>query len=365
MNKGSECNRMGWRSFLILFAIVMAVVIAGTSLVLAEGPPLVVITPVEDELINNATYDVTGETDPLTQVDIEVNSTSNTRDYSLTSAGDGTFKATVELYEGFQWIVVTATDAMSNTTDVLVSVVLDTIPPEFSIQQPIGETMLTNEVQFVIVGTMGSEPDSDVFIGGEQVTHTGVFSHQVDLVEGVNIIEVKAVDEAGNEQVKVVTIVRDTIAPAMEVLTPEVDDFSPNDPTIKFTGTVLGSEGVVIVHKSIEFPTVLVSGTWEDGEWMFDLELGPADLEQDIEVIAFDLAENENITIFHVMLDIVPPSLNMEYLHMYTAQTTATIDGVTDGDIESILVNDEEVAIEDGDISITVDLVEGLNTFVI
>lgn len=335
--------------------------------VLDRTPPsLEVDSPVEDELTRNATYTVTGSTEPLTRVDIRVESSEGSRDYTLTSSGDGSFEMSIGLFEGIQHVLVTATDTMGNPTVVTRIVTLDTIPPDFIINSPDTDYVLTHYSRYNIMGTMIFDPDATVFIHLFGIAHTGVFQHVVELDEGVNLIEVKAVDEAGNEKVVVLTIVRDSIVPFLTVTSPPEDYLITNDPTIHFSGTVTGAFGVVLQHKGIYLPAVLVTGSWEDGEWEYDLELGPQDLEQDVVVIAYDLADNEAIMVINVRYDFVPPQLWLEGEALsYTNQTTFTISGTTDEVIQAVLVNGVEEPVVNGLFSVDVDLTDGQNAFVV
>ncbi len=120
--------------------------------------------------------------------------------------------------------------------------------------------------------------------------------------------------------------------------------------------------GVDIVHKSIHFPATLVDGDWDTGGvWEYDLELGPQDLEQDIEVIAYDPAKNEATHTVAIRLDIVPPSLHIDAVPSEVTTAFVWINGTTDAGIPSVLVQSQPYPVENGVFTIQWSLVAGEN----
>ena len=253
-----------------------------TITVLDRTPPEILLQrPVNDELTRNTTCNVSGMTEPDTRVDIRVESSQGNRDYMMTSSEDGVFETSIELFEGVQNVVVTATDA------------------------------------------------------------------------------------AGNEKVVVLTIVRDSVPPVLTVKAPGGGRFVTNNPTVHFVGNVTGASRVVLLHKAVELPAELVSGSWESGDWEYDLELGPTDLEQNVIVKAYDLAGNEMEVSILVILDTVPPSLYVDASVQYTSRSIFTVSGTTDETIGSVKVNAVVGPVNDGVFGINVDLVEGANTLIV
>jgi hypothetical protein len=324
-------------------------------------PTMYIYEPLDGQMTANETLIITGLTEPLTRLDIIVQASAGTNTYRSQSLTDGTFSYPVTLFEGIRKVLVTAIDSAGNPTVLDLNVILDTTPPDFIINQPPEAYVVTKLTRYTIVGTMTYEPDADVIIGGQQVVNTGVFQREVVLQEGENVIDIVAIDKVGNQNTKYVTIVRDTVPPVLEVTMPEEDFVITNDQTVSFGGLVEGSTGVVIVHKSIRLPAELVSGTWEMGEWKYDLELGPQDLEQDVEVIAFDLAENEDIMSIHIKLDIVPPSLTMDPTDEVVYTPFVWINGTTDEGVPFVYVEGVTYPVTDGVFEIQWSLAAGEN----
>jgi hypothetical protein len=328
-------------------------------------PTMYIYNPLEGQMTAEQELTVTGLTEPLTLLEIIVQASAGTNTYETRSTADGTFAYPVALFEGIQKVLVTATDSAGNPSLIDINVILDTTPPDFIINQPPEDYVVTKDTRYTIVGTMTREPIADIYINGQWVENPGVFQREVVLQEGENVIEIKAIDMVGNENVKYVTIVRDTVEPELELTAPEVDDIITNNPTVSFRGYVEGSTGVVIIHKSIRLPAELVTGTWESGEWKYDLELGPQDLEQDVEVEAFDLAENTDVSIIHIRLDIVPPSLAVEEPPETVTTPFVWINGTTDEGVAEVFVEGVSYAVTEGAFKIQWSLAAGENELLV
>ncbi|MCJ2540658.1 MAG: Ig-like domain-containing protein, partial [Candidatus Thermoplasmatota archaeon] len=331
----------------------------------SHPPTMYIYNPLDGQMTANETMFVTGLTEPITRLDIMVQSSIGTNTYRTMSLSDGTISYPVQLFENIQKVIVIATDSAGNPTSFDINVILDTTPPDFIINRPSEGYDVTDETRYLITGTMTYEPDARVFIGGQEVVNTGVFQRELVLQEGENIIDIVAIDKVDNSNTKYVTIIRDTVPPVLEVIEPVGDYLITNNPTISFRGFVEGATGVVIVHKSIHLPAELLAGTWELGEWKYDLELGPQDLEQDIEVIAFDLAENEDLRSIHVRLDIVPPPLQIDDVRDNVDTPFVWINGTTDEGIPFVTVQSVPYAVVDGVFEIQWSLAAGANNLVV
>lgn len=329
-------------------------------------PTMYIYSPLDNLKTANPVMMIVGLTEPNTALDFMVQTSAGTNLYKSRSDDTGAFVQAVDLFEGIQKILVTATDSANNPTQLFRDVTLDTTAPDYVINSPPSASTITNQVRYKIIGTMTSEHDAEVWIGGQRVDHIGVFDREVVLQEGENVIDIIAIDKVGNEKVTIVTIIRDTVPPVMTVLTPESNDIITNRTTIHFSGIVEGAVGVNIVHKSIDFPATLVEGDWVTGGlWMYDLELGPNDLSQDIEVIAYDLAENEASSIKGVRLDIVPPSLHIETVPTEVKTPFVWINGTTDVGVSFVLVQSQPYAVANGVFYVQWSLVAGENRIVV
>jgi hypothetical protein len=308
-------------------------------------PILVLYNPVQGELTRNSTYLCSGLSDPNTTVELYVQSSSGTRSYTCTTGPDGTFDLELELYEGIQKVVISVKDPLGNTNQTFADMTLDTIPPDFIINQPRETYIVTRDTLITIVGTMVYDPNALIFIQIVGVGHTGVFQREVELEEGVNEIEVKAVDEAGNEKVVVLTVVRDTIAPLLVVTSPVSDTFFTNSATVRFRGTVSGASIVEIQHMAFRMAATLASGDWETGgTWEYG---------------------NEAIMTVLVVFDYVPPTIWVEEISDYINTTTLIIKGTTDTSIETVQISGEDHPVVNGVFEVNITLEDGDNTILI
>ncbi|HIE59320.1 MAG TPA: hypothetical protein EYP82_05200 [Hydrogenothermaceae bacterium] len=133
----------------------------------------------------------------------------------------GFFAANVELEPGTNTIVVRAVDvngneAQSDPIVVNYSEPVDDVAPEITIIEPvIPEGMLvyeTSEDYVVVKGTVYDEGTGvkAVYVAGEPADIIGgTFSKRVELTEGSNVIEVVAIDYAGNIGRAEITVVYD------------------------------------------------------------------------------------------------------------------------------------------------------------
>jgi hypothetical protein len=334
----------------------------------SNPPTLYVYSPRQNEETGNGTIVLTGLTDPDINVEVRVESTLGTNAYLSKSIDDGTFEISVELFEGLQKILVIATDSAGNPNQTYRDVTLDTSAPGFVVNNPPTLQMITKDVRIEIICTMlPGGLDATTYIGGQEVPNEGVFKRWIVLQEGDNVIDIKAIDPTGNEEYKEISIFRDTIVPVLEVTTPATESVLTRQPSVLFAGTIQGgaiANRVIVVHKTIENPATLMSGSWEDGgEWELNLPLGPDDLEQYITVVAKDLAGNEVFTTFYVVYDIIPPSLNLDPINDTTDSPILTVSGATDVEVPQIFFQGVSFPVTDGEFSLAWPLAEGLNNF--
>lgn len=325
--------------------------------------PFIDIVNPEDRSLTNVTYCLlAGTSEAGTYLEVSVRTTEDERTYETVTAADGGFELTMELFEGLQTVTVAAIDVVGNTNLSYLVITLDSVAPGLSIDRPPGGTAVTNADVFTIKGS--TDPDAVVNIDGVPVDNFGVFQHQVALVEGPNLFQVRSVDAAGNEDSLQVGIVRDTVAPILFIVCPQRTWIVTNGSLLHLEGSVKGSEGIKVKHHGGVAEASLLSGTWEDGEWAFDLHLKEHGLEQDVEVYAFDQAGNRDISMITVVMDTVPPALNVDgRTEWVTNLGTVRITGTTDEDIGELKVNGEPHPVLNGIFDMEVDLTEGENVF--
>lgn len=122
-----------------------------------------------------------------------------------------------------------------------------------------------------------------------------------------------------------------------------------NESNLHFEGSVKVSTGVAIKHRGVHNPARLVSGSWDEGEWEYDLEIEGAEAMDDVEVYAQDLAGNRASSTIRVVTDTVPPDLNIDGgPYRVTNRDPFVLSGTTDKDIGSITVNGVQYPVDGG-----------------
>jgi len=214
----------------------------------------------------------------------------------------GYFVVEVELEEGSNVIVVTALDAAGNEFRVRRTVFSDTTPPTVEIVSPVHGT-LTNRASLPVVFEVGEDADQ-VYINGRRIMATGSITQNVLLVEGMNNITVRVLDELQNEARTSMVVFLDTQVPGLNITSPTIKEIWTNDPVIEVTGTV-NKSGVMLTVMGVNTPVV-------DGKWQITITL-PEDGDHVVAVVVEDQAGNVARSNFIVHLSTVPPKLLVSY----------------------------------------------------
>jgi hypothetical protein len=148
------------------------------------------------------------------------------------------FNTTVDLTEGSNIIVVKACDEAFNCVQRTLHVTKDTIAPKLVVSAPPDTgAVLTNQNQFAIKGSTDLGAKLKVNGLSTAVTMSGNFSQMVGLIEGLNNITITAEDAVGNIAQIYRLIMRDTIAPSINITSPKTG-FRTKDGQVVVQGTV-------------------------------------------------------------------------------------------------------------------------------
>jgi flagellar hook assembly protein FlgD len=148
----------------------------------------------------------------------------------------GTFRVTRQLLEGSNIITVRASDSAGNTNQAESEVVLRTAPPGIALSSPAADTWFNNS----IVNVAGQVPaDVNVAVNGKpaEVDASGIFSLDLLLQEGDNIIRVVATDPVGNTATEEVVVHVRTQGPTI-TLANVPDGLIVDAPTLRVSGKV-------------------------------------------------------------------------------------------------------------------------------
>ncbi|WP_158301930.1 Ig-like domain-containing protein [Paenibacillus mesophilus] len=148
-----------------------------------------------------------------------------------TKQGSGTSNVVftiADLAEGTNTFKVTAQNTAGNTASLTVKYVLDTLAPALEVSHPANEVTYVNSNQQTIVVQAEEGSVVKLFKGTSAVPvetttgkgATGITFTLNDLIEGTNMYNITATDEAGNETTKHVAYVLMTGGPSLAIVHP-------------------------------------------------------------------------------------------------------------------------------------------------
>ena len=259
---------------------------ATIEVLLDTTPPQVTIaSPINQTYLNNPQIEVSGSaSDALSGVQ------SLTINGVETELLGGAYSSSgIQLAEGTNTVKVVATDKAGNPGELSVTVILDTISPQITLNEL---PNITNNPTVTISGLLSdSSPISGLTLNGISVEVFGdSFTSEYNLSEGTNTITVTAEDEAGNIGSIIISITLDATPPVISVTSHQSGGTVDTD-TIDIIGTTDDNSATVTVNgitASISNGTFSVSGiTLNEGE-------------NSITVTAVDVAGNttvQNLTV--------------------------------------------------------------------
>jgi len=202
----------------------------------------------------------------------------------------GNFSAMVPLVEGNNTISVFATDEAGNSATITRTVVLDTTPPILELQSP-RDGSYTNIRETTVSGR--TEPGAKVTVNGPVLVNpVGHFAVVVPLPSDVNVLDVTAIDAAGNPNSTTVTVLVDTEPPALSIASPKI-------------GYRTAARGITIKGTTEPFSTVTIwdrsATAGEDGSFSLNVTLLYGN--NTLMVESTDRAGNTNAVIWAVVRD--------------------------------------------------------------
>jgi len=172
------------------------------------SPTLAVTSPGEGDWTRAEVVWVNGTTEPGAEVRVNGN---------LVEADGGEFSTEISLPEGDATIHVMATDGAGNVARLLRTIHVDRTAPLLEIIEPI-DGSITNERILLVLGNATDDSPIVVLVLGIPVPMVGgQWFDQLVLLEGLNEIEIKALDSAGNMAIDTVVVVLDLRPPSLGI----------------------------------------------------------------------------------------------------------------------------------------------------
>jgi len=175
------------------------------------------------------TYEIIGDVKDDSNVMI------NSRDVNVRN---GRFSHIVTLIDGMNIFDIETTDSAGNTETTQVIIEKDLDDPSLKISQPIRSTYTTKNNMLNIKGILEDNTGGqrgEVMVNGKQleIHGDGSFATSVDLIEGLNEVEVQGTDMAGNTVTNVLRVTKDTTISDFKL--DSIEKTGTNEVTVKGT----------------------------------------------------------------------------------------------------------------------------------
>lgn len=305
---------------------------------------------------------LTSDTEFVVSGQVLAGASLSINDVPVAVAADGSFTTTFDLAEGVYQLVfdVRVPSVLLRRT---VTVRVDTSPPQLRVNTP---ATLLSLPTVRLSGTL--ELDSRLVItrAGETLQELAAasdsaFNVDVELVEGVNVLEVAAVDLAGNRVSHRFAVVFDTTAPLLE-LQPVPASTRNNAFTLR--GVSETATNVRVNSRQ----GVIAAESYPDGS--FSARVPLLEGSNDIIVRAADSAGNVSEQTFTIVQDTLAPQIIVSAPagNTVTQADTLTVSGqISDSDPGTLqaTVNGDILPLDGGAFDVAVTLEEGLNNVVI
>ncbi len=309
-------------------------------------PPLLTVTsPVNNSITNQPSALLSGNTEDGAKVTVN--------GASVTASG-GVFSTPVTLTEGQNTLTVVAQDAAGNKTTQSVLVTLDSLPPMLTITYP-SDNFVSSTPSLSLQGI--TDAGAKVTVGSTEVLADsgGNFTVVLVLNDGDNMINVKAVDKAGNITTASKKVTYKS-SPFFLTVSQPPDSSLTNQTSVQVLGFTDASATVTINGLST---TVFPSGSFQ-----LDVPLATEGLNT-ITIQAKDATGAILNVVKQVTRDTVPPMLTVSTPSpgFLTNNPVSLVTGVAETGA-SVMVNGVSVA-SSGSFSQSVTLTEGSNTILV
>ena len=232
----------------------------------------------------------------------------------------GRFESDIDLYEGANEICALATDAFGNIGSACVEVILDTRPPQISVDTPDDGGIVERELD--VCGTMSRNtrsveiafrrqdgaaepPPYSEAIEAELDVDAGTWCGQVEL-PGDGRYEIRIVAQSVAEPTAevVVEVIVDTSPPIVTITEPE-EGACISDRNVQVRGTIEENESRIFLLRVNGVPTAPLGGTF-----VVEIELEDGS-NQPIVVEADNLARLQGSATVNVTVDLTAPTLEV------------------------------------------------------
>jgi hypothetical protein len=262
-----------------------------------QAPYIDVINVENGDSVNDAHLTIMGLTD---EEDVTVSVNGVEVDVDM-----GTFEATVTLVPGANDISIYAVDGVENNRLMVVTVYLDQTAPWLRLTEPVADILTENN--FRVSGYV--EQGARVYVNDREVEVSfGYFETTVSAPEGDYDLVISALDTAGNELVKTIPLVVDTIPPAIDITYP-MEGMTTNVETINVMGNIMGTNNEDMRYLELYINGIPRLFDYTNGEFSHEVLLEEG--VNRIVVMGMDTAGNSETIVRTVMMDSQAPYLSV------------------------------------------------------
>jgi len=264
--------------------------------------PMLVVSALSDgSYAGSQIQNITGNVSDSSAVTVQINNVQAT-------LVDGTFSVPVTMVNGSNLITVIASDAAGNVTQDNRNIFYDVTSPVIDIVSPM-DNSFTNNINMQINGSIDETPQIITVAGIPAVvdSSTNTWTANIDLVAGLNTIEIVATDLAGNTSSLKRSVVLDTFKPILAISSP-VQDIALNLPGVDIVGTVNDNSTIALTYS---LNGTITSVPVDAGNFAFNVGFVNEGVYPVI-IAAIDLAGNTTTAIRNIIYDATPPVLTLD-----------------------------------------------------
>lgn len=274
-----------------------ASVVTATVMLDSLAPSLYVSALTNGSYTSKPVQDVSGTVSDTTVVTVTVNG-------EPAVLNKNSFSSSVTLLNGSNLISVVAVDAAGNTTADSRTINFDVTKPYISILSPVDNSYTANTM-LVISGTV--DKTSAITVQGKTAIVDGNnWSATVELLAGVNTIEIAATDLYGNSSSAKRSITLDVSSPALAITFP-AETVAVKVPNILIEGTVSDLTALTL-DCTVNSSTVSVPVI--DGVFSVNVDF-TAEGTYPVTLTAKDEAGNSSTVVRNVKYDTTPPAFTL------------------------------------------------------
>jgi hypothetical protein len=317
-------------------------------------PPYIeVLSPHDGEYQNFTPVSVSGRVHDFETGLEKVEVSTDGRIWQPAASAQDAWSFLAQLADGNYTLLVRASDAVGNRAIAQVNFTIKTKISVLLVASPV-EGLLTRNPSLIVSGS--TESGVTIQVGGRNVdVVNGKFIATVFLSEGNNPILVTATDAAGNIATVVRSVVLDTTAPFIEVVSPGNDSY-------------VAADDVTVSGRTEPGARVLVDGLEiVNSEGRFGQSVPLLQDESILNITVLDAAGNANSTFLTVHVDTQAPGLEILFPRMgqHTEKVNITVNGTTEPFSTVTAGEFTGVAGNDGHFSLNVTLLYGNNTLLL